>query len=339
MRAAVLTGIQSLAVVDRPRPALPDAAVRVRVDLVGLCGSDLGYYSRGANGDFVVRGPLVLGHEIIGTVTELGADADTSISVGDRVAVHPAWPSPGIGESAVSDEYADGSASTSPHTDGGLQEFLHLHPARLRPLPQGLPARIAVLAEPLAVVLHALANLGRSIAGSDVAICGAGPIGLLSLVAAKRAGAASVTITDVRASALDLASALGADRTIDVAAASAPESGVDVVIEASGVPASLETAVHIAREGGTIVQLGMLPRDARPMTLSGLVVKELHLIGSHRFAGEIDDALDLLAGAPECAQIVTTVTALDDVTEAFAAVADPAVVGKVVVDVSGELAP
>lgn len=343
MRAAVLNGIRSLTLDERPEPALSAHDVRVRVDLVGLCGSDLSYFARGANGDFAVQEPLVLGHEIIGTVTERGALADAEIRVGDRVAVHPAWPSPRSGASTIDADLASepssflGSASTSPHTDGGLQEQLVLRPERLRRVPESLDSRTAVLAEPMAVVLHALANAGDAIRGADVTVCGAGAIGLLSIVAIRQAGAASITVTDVRAEALALAQRLGADQTVDVSVDRASEASASVVVEASGVPASLEAAVRIARTGGVIIQLGMLPREARPMTLSGLVVKALTLAGSHRFGGELDAALVALERAPECAEIVTAVVPLTSAADAFAAVADPTIAGKVVVDVSGML--
>lgn len=342
MKTVRLIGPRELETVPRDLPRLAPGHALVRVDLVGLCGSDLSYFSRGANGDFVVREPLVLGHEIVGTVVDIAAASDAAVRVGDRVAVHPVWPCPRPGETRVPDDLAGqpasflGSASTSPHTDGGLQEHLAVRVERLRRLPDDLPSATAVLAEPTAVVLHALSRAG-DLRGVDAFVCGAGPIGLLATIAVRHAAARRVTVSDVRRAPLDLARRVGADRVVDLGSEVEAPSSADVVIEASGVPAALESAVAVARPGGTIVQLGMLPRDARPLSLSGLVTKELHLIGTHRFAGELDQALRLLQAAPEAAGIVSTARPLDEVSEAFDALADPAVSGKVVVDVSGSL--
>ncbi|MFJ4223187.1 zinc-binding dehydrogenase [Microbacterium sp. NPDC089695] len=341
MKAIRLTGPQTLEMIEREIPAVAAGHALVRVDLVGLCGSDLSYFSKGANGDFVVREPLVLGHEIVGTVIATASD-DASVQVGDRVAVHPVWPSPRAGDREVAADLAAepasflGSASTSPHTDGGLQEHLALRTERLRVIPSELPPRAAVLAEPTAVVLHALSRAG-DLRGVDAFVCGAGPIGLIAVLALRHAGARRVTVSDVRRAPLDLALRIGADAVVDLTGDSGAPSSADLVIEASGVPAALEAAVSIARPSSTIVQLGMLPRDPRPIALSGLVTKELRIVGTHRFGGELDDALRLLDASPEAAEIVTTVRAFDDATGAFAALADPAVTGKVVVDVSGAL--
>jgi L-idonate 5-dehydrogenase len=337
MLAARLTGIGSIELISRECPERRPGHTLVRVELVGLCGSDLSYFTKGANGDFIMREPLVLGHEIIGTVAETDPDP-TGPQVGDRVAVHPAWPSPRVGEVAVPADLADepasflGSASTTPHTDGGLQEYLCVRTERLRVLPDELSARVAILAEPTAVVLHALSRVG-DVRDRRILICGAGPIGLLTLLALRSGGAAGITVTDVRADALELARALGADAIIDVSREAAAPSSVDIAIEASGVPSALESAIAATRRGGIVVQLGMLPREPRPMVLAGIVTKELSVLGSHRFTGELDAALALLAHTPTAARIVSTVVPLGDVARAFAAVRDPSVVGKVVVAV------
>lgn len=337
MKALRLVGPRTLEWDEREMPVLRRGHALVRIDLVGLCGSDLSYFMKGANGDFEVREPFVLGHEIVGTVVAAG---DDSVGVGDRVAVHPVWPCPRPGEREVAADLLEeppsflGSASTWPHTDGGLQEHLCVRTERLRAIPPDLPSATAVLAEPTAVVLHALSRAGDP-TGLDAVVCGAGPIGLLAVLALRRAGARRITVTDVRSAPLALARRIGADSTVDLSSERPAASCADLVIEASGVPASLESAAAMARVGGTIVQLGMLPRDQRPIALSAIVTKELRVIGSHRFTGEFDDALRLLSATPDAAEIVTTARSLDDTAEAFAAVGDPAVTGKVVVDVNG----
>jgi L-idonate 5-dehydrogenase len=343
MQAIQLSAPGTLTTIHRDIPVVTPRHALVRIDLVGLCGSDASYFARGANGDFVVAEPLVLGHEVIGTVTEIDAQPPGGPQVGDRVAVHPAWPSPRPGESAVAADLAGelpsflGSASTRPHTDGGLQEYLSVRVERLRVLPQTLPTTTAVLAEPTAVVLHALANAG-DVSGAEAFVCGAGPIGLLAALALRSAGAARVTVSDIRPAALQLAQALGADAIVDASLSPVPESSADIAIEASGVPAALANAIVVARPGGRIVQLGMLPRDPRPLSLSAFVTKELRLFGSHRFAGELDAAVQLLTATPLAAQIVTTVFPLAQAALAFEAVTDPAVVGKAAIAVSATVA-
>ncbi|MFB4352405.1 zinc-binding dehydrogenase [Microbacterium sp. LS_15] len=341
MRAVRLAGTGTVEIVDRAMPVVRAGHALVRVDLVGLCGSDLSYFRKGANGDFRVRAPLVLGHEIVGTVVEAPAD-DAFVTVGDRVAVHPVWPCPRPGQHDVPDDLREespsflGSASTWPHTDGGLQEYLALRTERLRVIPAELPSAAAVLAEPTAVVLHALSRAG-DLRGAEAFVCGAGPIGLLAVLALRRAGARRVTVSDVREAPLALARRIGADAVVDLSVEEPRASCADVVIEASGVPAALESAVSIARADARIVQLGMLPRDPRPIALSGIVTKELHLIGTHRFSGEFDDALRLLRDSPHAAEIVTAVTPLESAASAFETMVDPTVSGKVVVDVSGRI--
>lgn len=345
MQAIQLSAPGILTAIERDVPTVPAGHALVRVDLVGLCGSDASYFTRGANGDFVVSEPLVLGHEVIGTVAEIGAVTEIGTGssgaprVGDRVAVHPAWPSPRQGESSVAADLALerpsflGSASTRPHSDGGLQEYLSVRVERLRVLPEALPPAAAVLAEPTAVVLHALGKAG-DVSGAEAFVCGAGPIGLLTVLALQRAGAARVTVSDVRPAALQLARRLGADAIVDASHTPVPESSVDIAIEATGVPAALANAIAATRPGGRIVQLGMLPRDPRPLSLSALVTKELRLFGSHRFLGELDAAVQLLASTPNAARIVTTVIPFAQAALAFEAVTDPAVVGKVAIAVN-----
>lgn len=347
MRAAVVDGANSIDVRELPDPVLASDSVRVAVDVVGLCGSDLSYYRKGANGAFVIREPLVLGHEITGTVVEIGGSvvagrgSAPDLAVGSRVVVHPMWPCPPQGEATVPAYLADepgsflGSASTWPHTNGGLAEFLTVRPERLRVLPDGLPNRRAVLAEPLAVVLHALSRFQGSFEGLRVLVCGSGPIGLLAVVALTRRGVASVAVTDLHERPLDVALRVGASETVRIDLGESPAADAfDLVIEATGVPASLNAALAAVRPGGTIIQLGMLSRDGVTADLGNLVIKEVALLGTHRFAGELDDAISLLAQAPECDNIVTDSVELARVSEAFRRAGDPVNSSKVLVEVS-----
>lgn len=313
--------------------ALPEPGagqVRLRVEYVGICGSDLHYFYEGANGAFVVREPLVPGHELAGRID---LDPSGALPEGTPVTVHPArfgTPRAGIEQEPhlwPGGSYL-GSASTWPHTQGAASEFLVVEADMVRVLPDGLPVRRAVLAEPLAVALHALGK-ADDVAGVEVLVTGSGPIGLMAVAAAVAAGA-RVTAVDVLAGPLERATALGAAATIDVSAAAVEPNAYAVVLECSGVPVSISTALRAVRPGGTVVQVGMLPDDPRPVNLAPFISKEVRYLGAFRFHDEIDFAVDLLAANPGIESAVTHEFPLEDAEEAFAVARDSQRSGKVV---------
>ncbi|GAA3004047.1 zinc-binding dehydrogenase [Microbacterium aurantiacum] len=334
MRAAFIDARQTLVVreVDTPEPG-PDQ-VRVRIDYVGICGSDLHYYFEGANGAYVVREPLIPGHEVSGRIDR---DPSGRWPAGTPVTVHPATfgdPAPSLPDAPhlwPNGAYL-GSASTWPHTQGGFAEHLVVDRAMVRVLPGSLPVRRAVLAEPLAVALHALSRAGE-VSGARVLVTGSGPIGLLAVAAAIDAGAGSVTATDVLPGPLARASALGADRVVDVSAEALDAGSYDVVLECSGVAASISAALAAVRPRGVVVQVGMVPDEARPVNLAPFISKEVTFVGTFRFAEEIDAAVDLLDRRPEIEQVITHVLPADDAEGAFAVARDSERSGKVVVAV------
>jgi L-idonate 5-dehydrogenase len=314
--------------VDVPEPG--EGQVRLRVEYVGICGSDLHYYYEGANGAFVVREPLVPGHELSGRVD---LDPSGSLAPGTPVTVHPArfgTPREGIEDAPhlwPGGSYL-GSASTWPHTQGAASEYLIVEAGMVRVLPDGLPVRRAVLAEPLAVALHALGK-GGPVEGLDVLVTGSGPIGLMAVAAAVAAGA-RVTATDVLAEPLERAAALGASATIDVSTDAVESGAYAVVLECSGVPVSISTALKAVRPGGTVVQVGMLPDDPRPVNLAPFISKEVRYLGAFRFRDEIDQAVALLAANPGIESALTHEFAVTDAAEAFATARDSQRSGKVV---------
>lgn len=334
MRAAYIESARTVAVREVPLPEPGPDQVRVRVDYVGICGSDLHYYHEGANGAFVVREPLIPGHEVSGRVD---LDPTGTLPSGTSVTVHPArfgTPDPRIPDDPhlwSGGSYL-GSASTWPHTQGGLAEFILVDRRMLRPLPEHLPIRRAALAEPLAVALHGLSKAG-DVSGRRVLVTGSGPIGLLSIVAAVAAGAARVDATDVLPGPLRRARELGADEVYDVTTREVPEGGYDVVLECSGVAASVSTALRAARVGGTVVQVGMVPNEPRPINIAPFIAKEIRWFGTFRFNDEIDRAVELLAAAPHIEDVVTHVFDADDLDAAFATARDSDVSGKVLVAV------
>jgi L-idonate 5-dehydrogenase len=332
MKAVVIHGKRDMRTeeVDTPEPG--DGQMRLRIAYAGICGSDLHYYYDGANGAFVVKEPLVPGHEISGTVD---LDPTGTFEPGTPVTVHPATfgtPQPGLDEHPhlwPQGAYL-GSASTWPHTQGGMSEYLLVRPDMVRVLPASLPLRRAALAEPLAVGLHAV-NIAGDLTGRRVLVCGAGPIGLLAAAAALAAGASEVVSSDVLAGPLDRARALGVHDVIDVASDELPAEAFDVVLECSGVPVAVSAAFNAVRRAGVVVQVGMLPGEPVGINLAPLVSKEAQLRGAFRFSDEIDQAVELLASRPELEQVITHELPAEKAQEAFAIAKDSDASGKVVV--------
>ena len=337
MRAIVINGKEDLGLTEAPIPEPGPGQVRIRTAYVGICGSDLHYYYEGANGAFVVREPLIPGHEMSGTVD---ADPSGALAPGTAVTVHPATfgdELPGLAEQPhlwPNGAYL-GSASTWPHTQGAAAEYFLVAASMVRVLPAGLPLKRAALAEPLAVGLHGI-ELAGGVAGKQVLVTGSGAIGLLAAGAAVALGAAEVTTTDVLDGPLGRARGLGAAHTINVRSEEIPAEAYDVVLECSGIPASINAAFVAARRAGTYVQVGMVPNAPSGINLAPVISKELRIFGSFRFHNEIDAAITLLAEQPEIGQVVTHTFAAEDAVQAFATAKDSEASGKVLLALSAD---
>lgn len=306
MKEITIDGKLAMSVRDVATPEPGADQVRIRVDHVGICGSDLHYYFEGANGAFVVREPLVPGHELSGVVD---LDPSGTFDPGTPVTVHPArfgTPEPHLEDAPhlwPNGSYL-GSASTWPHTQGGMSQYLVVEKDMVRVLPHGLPVRRAVLAEPLGVALHAV-NRAGGVEGARVLVSGSGPIGLLALAAARAGGAAEVTSTDVLAGPLERARHAGAAHTIQVGVDDLPSEAYDVALECSGSPAAISGVLRAVRRRGIVVQVGMVPDEPRPVNLAPFISKEVTYLGTFRFRDEVDAAIRLLAREPGIEDVVT----------------------------------
>jgi len=326
--AATLYGAGDLRVTETELPPLAPGMVRVRFRAGGICGSDLHYFRHARTGDFVVREPLVLGHEVAGEIVETNGDAP-GLKIGDRVAVNPSrWcgscPHCREGRLNLCDNiYFMGSASKWPHMQGGFASMFDARPEQCVMVPAGIPFTAAALAEPLAVGLHAAARAGQ-MDGAHVVLFGSGPIGLLTMLAAKLAGATGITVADIAAAPLAFAENLGADRTVDISGGYAELAGIaadhpfDTAFEVSGTAAGLASAIRHVRRGGTVVQIGNLPGGEIPVPANAIMAKELSVKGAFRFGAEFHEAVDLIvSGKVEVERLVTASRPLAQAPEAF----------------------
>ena len=332
MPAIVIHAANDLRLEDRTAPEPGPGEVMVRIGRGGICGSDLHYVRHGGFGPVRLAEPMVLGHEVAGTIERVGADV-ADLAAGAPVAVNPSLPCgqcrfcrDGLANQC-SDMRFFGSAMRRPHVQGAFSSAITVKARQIVPLPAGLSVETAAFAEPLAVALHAVARAGVG-PGDRVVISGMGPIGTLILLAAREAGAAEIVVADVLAEPLAMAQRLGADAALDLAAdpdALAPfgaERGYfDIGIEASGAPKALGALVTVVRPRGRIVQVGLggdLAVPAMP-----LVSKEIEIAGAFRFDTEFVRAIALLgAGAIDVAPMLTEVFPVARAHDAFTLAAD-----------------
>jgi L-idonate 5-dehydrogenase len=336
--AATLFGPEDLRLIDTVLPPLAPEMVRVNFGAGGICGSDMHYFRHGRVGDFMVKAPLVLGHEIAGTIAAVGEKV-SGLKVGTRVAVNPSrWcghcrhcveKRPNLCENI----YFMGSASKTPHMAGGFATSFDATPAQCVPIPDHVSFAAAALCEPLAVCLHAVARAGK-VAGKRGLVIGAGPIGILTLMAAQAQGMAEVAVADIAASPLEFAARTGASGTYDLGAN--PEAldaaePFDVVFEASGAPAGLNSAIRATRRGGTVVLIGSLPGGQIPAMANAVMAREIDLLGSFRFSGEFYTAVEMIAsGKIDVTRIISAERPLREAPDAVRLALDRARSMKVV---------
>lgn len=303
MKAVIIHAAKDLRVEERAAETPGPDQVSIAIGAGGICGSDLHYFNHGGFGAIRVKHPMVLGHEVAGTVTAVGAGVET-IAVGDRVAVSPSLPCneceyclKGLQNHCLDMRFY-GSAMRMPHVDGAFRQQLVAEASQCHKLADGVSLAEGAFAEPFAVTLHAV-NRAGSLLGKRVLITGSGPIGALCVLAARAHGAREVIITDVVDAPLAYARKVGADRTINVleapeqlAALATGKGTMDVMFEASGNAAALASGLAALRPRSTLVQLGLGGDIALPQNV--VVGKEIEIRGSFRFHEEFGLAVDLI---------------------------------------------
>src|SRR5438309_984358 len=285
--------------VDEP-PVAP-GQVLIRLGAGGICGSDLHYYFEGRNGSFVIREPLVPGHEASGVVARVGSGV-TRVEMGDKVAVSPSHACGRCDYCRDGREHLCrnmrflGSASLYPHVQGMFCEYFVLGERQCYPVSGDVSLGELAFAEPFAVGLHAV-NRAGDLLGKNVLVTGGGTIGCLTVVAARLAGATTVSVSDVLDRPLETARKVGAARTFraDREAEALASPQFDVAFEASGSFAALKSCIAAAKRGGTVVQVGTLPHEPLPFVVNEIMVKELDFKGAFRWGIEFDWAVEYIA--------------------------------------------
>ena len=349
MQAAVLHGVKDLRVEEIAAPGAPAPnEVKIQINKVGICGSDVHYWEHGRIGSFVVEAPMVLGHECAGTVVEVGENV-THLQKGDRVCIEPGVPrlsTPASHYYMKKGEYnlcPDIFFFATPPDHGSFCDFVN-HPADFCfKLPDNVSLEEGAMIEPLSTGIYA-ARVAPVTMGDVVVITGAGPIGLMNLLAVKAAGASQVIISDTVQARLDVATEVGAD---DVVQGSAEElqhiareltdgRGADVCIECAGHPSALNACIGAARAGATVVLIGMPPGDTATVNINDMIIREIKLRPIFRYNNTFPTGVNLLAsGKVNLKPLISKRFALNEVPQAFEYVVENrATCVKAIVDVS-----
>lgn len=328
MQALVLEKVHKLAIRDYPieeMETLGPRDVRVSLHTVGVCGSDVHYYELGKIGPFVVKEPMILGHEAAGTVSEVGAEV-TTLKVGDRVCMEPGIPDPN------SRATREGQYNLDPQVRFWATPPIHgvLRPSVVHPeaftfkLPDNVTFAEGAMVEPLAVGMHASMK-ARVMPGDIAIVIGAGPIGMVTALAALAGGCSRILLADVQPAKLALGSTLGPVTAIDVTKKNLVDEamkatggwGVDLVFECSGNARAAAAVFEPLRPGGRVVFVGM-PAEPIPYDVVAAQVKEAHVEHVFRYAHVYPRALALMgSGKIDVKPLITDKFAFADSIKAF----------------------
>ena len=304
MKAAVLHGIGDLRIEERPVPELAGADhALIKIHCVGVCGSDVHYFTEGKIGPYVVREPIILGHEAAGEVVAVGSQG-SGLAVGDLVALEPGVPCRACGYCKTG-RYnlcaAVGFMATPPY-DGAYCEYVSWPADFCHRLPPGTDFEEGAMVEPLAVAMQAVKRAGAHV-GQSAAVLGAGPIGLLTMQAARACGCYPLLVTDVVESRLEFARQLGATAAINAAQQDAVAAlqeaaggeGPELCFETAGTVTTVRQAMQAVRLGGVVTLVGMIPQDEFPVEVMDIVCREYDVRGVFRYCNAYPPALAMLA--------------------------------------------
>jgi L-idonate 5-dehydrogenase len=332
MKAVVIHAAKDLRIEERPDEQPGPGQVEVAIEAGGICGSDLHYYNHGGFGTVRVREPMILGHEVAGTIKALG-EGVSGLAVGDRVAVSPSRPCnhcefclKGQQNQCLNMRFY-GSARPMPHIQGAFRQRLVAEAYQCHKVRDGISIHEAAMAEPFAVTLHGV-NRAGALTDKRVLVTGCGPIGALAIIAARAHGAREIVATDIMDAVLQKALAIGADRVINVAsdpdalsAYSANKGYFDVQFEASGNERAVRSGLEALKPRSTVVQLGLGGDVSIPQNV--VVAKEIEMKGTFRFHEEFGLAVDFInQRRVDLKPLLTGTFQLEDAVAAFEAAGD-----------------
>lgn len=325
IKAAVLHKTKDVRIdlIDMPE-ITGDYQVLVKIKVVGVCGSDIHYYKYGRIGSYIVKKPMILGHESAGEVIKIGKKVK-KIKAGDRVALEPGVPC-GKCEYCRKGRYnlcSDVRFMATPPIDGALVEYV-VHPAEyVYKLPDNLSFAEGALIEPLAVGMHAVRMAGVE-SGDKIAILGSGPIGLVTMQGARAKGATETIAVDINDFRLELAKRLGATHLINAKEGDVCQrikeitdgEGVDIVFETAGTAITTQQTVEVVKKGGTIVLIGLGTQDTIPLNTMKLIWNEIKVQCVQRYANVYNKAISLVAkGRIDLKSLITGEFSLEQVEE------------------------
>ena len=326
MKTAVMTAIGKMELTERPIPSPAPGEVLVKVEYVGICGSDLHYFESGRIGDYVVKPPFVLGHEAGGVVVETG-EGVTDLVPGDRVALEPGKTC-GHCEHCKEGRYnlcENVIFFATPPVDGVFQEYVAHEAGLCFKIPDQMSTMEAALIEPLAVGLHA-AGQGGACLGQTAVVTGAGCIGLCCLLSLRAMGVSRIIVVDVMKKRLDKAMELGADYVIngkeeDTAARILELTdgrGADLGIETAGSQVTAAQLIRGAKKGSTIVFVGYSASGEMALPMSLALDKELTFQTVFRYRNIYPKAIEAVSsGRIRVRDIVTDIFRLDEIQHAM----------------------
>ncbi|UXS11643.1 L-idonate 5-dehydrogenase [Agrobacterium tumefaciens] len=332
MKAVIIHAAKDLRIEERPDEQPGPGQVEVAIEAGGICGSDLHYYNHGGFGTVRVREPMILGHEVAGTIKALG-EGVSGLAVGDRVAVSPSRPCnhcefclKGQQNQCLNMRFY-GSAMPMPHIQGAFRQRLVAEAYQCHKVRDGVSIHEAAMAEPFAVTLHGV-NRAGALTDKRVLVTGCGPIGALAIIAARAHGAREIVATDIMDAVLQKALAIGADRVINVAsdpdalsAYSANKGYFDVQFEASGNERAVRSGLEALKPRSTVVQLGLGGDVSIPQNM--VVAKEIEMKGTFRFHEEFGLAVDFInQRRVDLKPLLTGTFPLEEAVAAFEAAGD-----------------
>jgi L-iditol 2-dehydrogenase len=326
MKVWSLHGVNDLRLETRDVPVLKHGEALIRIKSVGICGSDVHYFSHGRIGPFVVNAPMVLGHECCGEIVKAGPGVNR-LKAGDHVVIEP-------GTSCGKCWYCKNGRynlcpeikfMATPPYDGCLAEYVSWPEEYLFKMPQAMSFELGALVEPFCCSVAAIRRSEFCPSASSL-ILGTGPIGLMVLEMLKASGAGDITVVDILKSRLVLAKQMGATNVIDATKQDVAKKvmeltsneGAHFVFETAGTPTTYAQAPLFARNGGTVVCIGLLLEDGIPMPMSSLVINEIKLVPVFRYSNVFKEAITILQNdRVNLAPVITHRFEFEKAAEAF----------------------